>query len=350
MDSVQFCGLTCHRLMQPEYTAYQNSPHARVACVGCHIGPGASWFVRSKLSGSYQVYATIFDKYPRPIPTPVANLRPARETCEQCHWPAKFTNERMTVREHYAEDEKNSLTDTVLLVKVGGEDPITHQPIGIHGVHMAAGTTFRYRATDEHRQEIAEVMLERGGTTETFLQEGVTLTEAQRRIPMRVMDCVDCHNRPSHNFQLPDAAMDLMMAAGRISPDLPFAKKKGLELLKTHYPSREEATQKIEAGFRDFYRSSYPQVFSQEGKEVEAAAQALSSIYLRNVFPDMNIDWGSYPNNIGHMNWPGCFRCHDGSHKSAQGNVINMDCGACHNLLATDEPAPKILQQLGLGH
>jgi len=348
MDSVQFCGQTCHRVMDPEYTAYQNSPHSRVECVSCHIGPGASWFVRSKLSGTYQVYAVAFNKYPRPIPTPVMNLRPARETCEQCHWPARFAGDRMTVHTHFGDDEKNAQTQTVLLMRIGGEDPITHQPAGIHGVHMAPGTTIEYRASDERRQEIPEVVLHRGETDQTFKQEGVTLTEQQRQIPMRVMDCVDCHNRPTHTFQLAEAAVDQMMAAGAISPALPFAKKKSVELLKTKYASREEAGQKIEAAFREYYRSSYPQVFSEKQKELDNAVRALNAIYMRNVFPAMNIDWGTYPNNIGHMAYPGCFRCHDGNHKGDKGDTISMDCSACHNLLATDEPSPKILEQLGM--
>jgi nitrate/TMAO reductase-like tetraheme cytochrome c subunit len=349
MDSVQFCGLTCHKVMAPEYAAYQNSPHSRVACVGCHIGPGASWFVRSKLSGTKQVFAATLNTYPKPIPAPVQNLRPARETCEECHWPAKFTANRLLVRDHFAEDEKNTATRNVLLLHVGGEDVLSGKSMGIHGMHMAQGTVIEYLPADRQRQSIPLVALRRkGGEPETFQQEDAKLTAEQQRAPRRVMDCMDCHNRPTHAFELPEEAVDRMLAAGRISPALPFAKKKGLELLKAVYGSQQEAGEKIRAAFRQYYRASYPQVAAERARDIDNGAQALVAIYSRNVFPQMNVTWGTYPNNIGHMNWPGCFRCHDGSHKSAKGNIINNDCGACHNLLAMDDAAPKILQDLGL--
>ena len=135
MDSVTFCGQTCHTVMQPEYTAYQNSPHSHVECVKCHIGPGASWFVKSKLSGVGQVFAVTFNTYPKPIPTPVHNLRPARETCETCHWPQKYGEDRVQVINKFADDETNTITKTVLLMKIGGGN----HGIGIHGTHLGAG-------------------------------------------------------------------------------------------------------------------------------------------------------------------------------------------------------------------
>ena len=150
MESVTFCGRTCHTVMQPEYTAYQHSPHSRVSCVDCHIGAGASWFVKSKLSGAWQVFAVTFDTFPRPIPTPVANLRPARETCETCHWPQKYGEDRLRVISKYADDEKNTLTKTVLLIKIGGGN----RGIGIHGTHLGPNVRIRYAHSDEGRQTI----------------------------------------------------------------------------------------------------------------------------------------------------------------------------------------------------
>jgi hypothetical protein len=349
MDSVQFCGLTCHKVMAPEFTAYQNSPHSRVACVGCHIGPGASWFVRSKLSGTQQVFAAMLNTYPRPIPAPVMNLRPARETCEQCHWPARFTANRLLVRQHFADDEKNGSSYDVLAMHVGGQDVLSGRALGIHGVHLAPGTVIEYLPTDRQRQNIPLVVLRRADSeAETFVAEDAKLTPEQQNAPRRIMDCMDCHNRPTHTFELPQQGVDRMMAAGRISPALPFAKKKGVELLKAAYASQQEAAEKITAGLRDFYRTSYPQIAPQQAREIDSGAQALVDVYNRNVFPQMKVEWGTYPDNLGHMNWPGCFRCHDGSHKSTKGSIINNDCSACHNLLATGDPAPKILHDLGL--
>lgn len=348
MDSVQFCGQTCHSVMDPEYTAYENSPHSRVACVDCHIGPGASWFVRSKLSGARQVLAVTFKTYNRPIPSPVHQLRPAQETCEQCHWPQRFEGDKFLVRTKYSEDEKNTPLTTVLVLKIGGH---TWQgSIGIHGRHLDTASRIRYVSTDGHRQVIPQVFYtDDAGNTAIFNSTDLKVTpEELARGEHRVMDCMDCHNRPTHAFQMPDRAVDQSMGEGRISPELPFIKKKAVEALKADYRDRATAARAIAASLADFYRTNYPDVYAQHRALVETAAQQVQAIYLRNVFPQMNITWGTYPNNIGHEDFLGCFRCHDGSHVSADGRTINNDCSACHNILAMEEAYPKILTELGL--
>ena len=342
MDSVTFCGQTCHTVMQPEYTAYQHSPHARVECVECHIGPGASWFVRSKLSGVGQVFAVAFNTYPTPIPTPVRNLRPARETCETCHWPQKYGEDRVRVVPSFADDQTNTLTRTVLLVKIGGGN----HGIGIHGTHLGPNVRIRYAASDESRQTIPWVEYNNGSRKTLYLAAGAKPDAGS--LPIREMDCMDCHNRPSHSFELPDRALNRALAAGEIAPDLPFAKKKGLELIQKSYGNRQEASIGIPAAFQAYYRDTYPAVYQQKRAEVDRSAQGLAAIYLRNVFPAMDITWGTYPNNIGHTDFPGCFRCHDDSHTSSGGKTITQDCNACHNLLAMEEQSPKILTELGI--
>jgi hypothetical protein len=348
MDSTSFCGTTCHTVMQPEYTAYQNSPHARVACVECHIGPGASWFVRSKLSGLRQVYAVTFHTYSRPIPSPVEYLRPARETCEHCHWPQRFTGDKLLVQTTYEEDEKNTPQTNVLLMKVGGH---TWQgSIGIHGHHLADSVRIRYISTDVQRQVIPVVYYtDDAGKTTEFTSADVTPTSQQlSNGENRVMDCVDCHNRPTHAFELPDNAVDKQLSLGHISGDLPFVRRKAVELLRVNYASRENARQSISDGITDFYQKNYPEIYQAKRVLVAQSANAVIAIYLRNVFPDMHVTWGTHPNNLGHMDTPGCFRCHDGNHKSADGQTITNDCSACHLLLANGEKNPKILTELGL--
>ncbi|HWQ55373.1 MAG TPA: NapC/NirT family cytochrome c [Bryobacteraceae bacterium] len=340
MDSVTFCGETCHTVMQPEYTAYQHSPHARVACVGCHIGPGASWFVRSKLSGTWQVFAATFETYPRPIPTPVANLRPARETCETCHWPQKYGADRVRIIRHFAPDEQNSRTQTVLLMKIGGGN----RGIGIHGTHLGPGVSIRYRSSDASRQEIPWVEYRDSGRTTVYQTEGAQAGA----LPVREMDCIDCHNRPSHTFELPERALDNAMAGGFVSPSLPFARQQGAELLKAEYGSREQAAQRIPAVFVQYYQQKYPEVWAGRRAEVEGSAKAVLEIWNRNVFPHMRVTWGTYPNHIGHTDFPGCFRCHDGTHVSADGKSIQQDCNSCHTMLAVEEADPKILTDLGI--
>jgi nitrate/TMAO reductase-like tetraheme cytochrome c subunit len=342
MDSTTFCGLTCHRVMDPEYTGHQNSPHARVDCVACHIGPGASWFVRSKLSGTGQVFATIFNTYPRPIPVPVENLRPARETCEVCHWPDRFEFDKLIVMPQYANDAANTATETVLLMKVGGGSPTA----GIHGAHVGAGIHIRYAASDVSRQMIPWVeYTDATGHSTVYEAPGAKATQETRE-----MDCIDCHNRPSHAFELPDRALNESLGTGKIPSSLPFIKKQALDVIKRSYSSKGEATRTIPYAIEAFYREKYPEAYIKDRAQIDKAAQAVLDVYRRNVFPDMQVTWGTYPDNIGHTDFPGCFRCHDGNHASGGGKTITQDCSACHNLLAVQETNPKILTDLGIGN
>ncbi|MEN6601453.1 MAG: NapC/NirT family cytochrome c [Bryobacteraceae bacterium] len=345
MDSVTFCGQTCHTVMEPEFAAYQNSPHSRVECVKCHIGPGANWFVKSKLSGLGQVVAVTFNTYDRPIPTPVENLRPARETCEACHWPQKFGADRLEVINKFADDETNTLTKTVLLMHIGGGRT---SRLGIHGVHLGPGVVIRYAHSDHKRQTIPWVEYDDGKGKKTAYTSADFKPESLSGMPVRVMDCMDCHNRPTHAYELPERAVDAAMAAGTISPSLPFVKKQAVELLRKSYPSKEEALRQIPAALGEYYRSSHPSVFAARQGDIARAAGVMAAIYGRNVFPTMRVAGGAYPNNIGHTDFPGCYRCHDDAHASAAGAKISQDCNACHSLLAMEEPAPKILSDLGL--
>lgn len=348
MDSAQFCGATCHSVMAPEYAAYLDSPHSRVACVECHIGPGAPWFVRAKISGVRQVFAVAFKTHSRPIPSPVKQLRPARETCEQCHWPQKFHGDKFLVRTKYADDEKNTRTTTVLVLKIGGRT--AQGSVGIHGRHLDTTERIGYVAIDGRRQVIPRVTyVDDGGKTVEYVSTEVKPTPEQiARSETRKMDCMDCHNRPTHAFELPERAVDRAMSDGRISPELPFVKKKAVELLRAEYPDRTTAAERIASGLNEFYKSRYPETYASHRALVEIAIREVQSIYKRNVFPDMKVVWGTHPNNIGHEDFLGCFRCHDDNHKSADGRVISQDCSACHTILAQDEEDPKVLSDLGL--
>ena len=339
MDSVSFCGTTCHTVMKPEFTAYQGSSHSRVDCVNCHIGAGASWFVRSKLSGVGQVFAVALHNYPTPIPVPVRNLRPARETCETCHWPQRFGGDRFRDIVTYGTDENNTVTHTVLLMHIGGGP----HGVGIHGMHLGPGVRVRYFASDESRQTIPWVEYTSNGKTTVYAASGAKPDMAN----LREMDCMDCHNRPTHVFELPDRAIDRALAAGDIPPTLPFAKKTGVEILKRQYATESDAASRIPAAFEDYYRTSYPQVYADRRQDVDRGAQKLLAIFNRNVFPEMKITWGTYPNNLGHTDFTGCFRCHDEAHSSPDKKTITQDCTACHNPLAIDEKEPKILNELG---
>ena len=349
MDSNRFCGLTCHTVMSPEYTAFLDSPHSRVGCAQCHIGHGAPALVRAKLSGTRQLFAVAFGTFSRPIPSPVEHLRPARETCEQCHWPQKFTGEKLLIRTKFAEDETNTPSTSVLLLKIGGHTP--NGTTGIHGRHLDAGERISYLSTDPRRQDIPKVTYrdDQGNLVDYVTEDFKKLTPEQlAKASTRKMDCLDCHNRPTHAFELPDRAVDKALSNGRMSAELPFIKKKAVELLKLDYADQKVAAAKIPVAVAEYYRTAYPEIFKHKRAQVDTAGEVVKAIYLRNVFPEMKLTWGTHPNNIGHEEAVGCFRCHDGSHTSADGRTIAADCNTCHILLAQDEKDPKILKDLGM--
>jgi nitrate/TMAO reductase-like tetraheme cytochrome c subunit len=332
MDSPQFCGQVCHKVMKPEFTAYQDGPHARVACVQCHIGPGASSFAKSKISGARQVLAVTFHTYSRPIPSPVQNLRPARDTCEQCHWPEKYHGDKVRRIYEFASDEKNTESVTVMQVHVGGGSERLGIAQGIHW-HMNVANEVEYIATDDKRQVIPWVRVkDRFGNVREFSAEGVT-AEQLAKGERRRMDCMDCHNRPSHTMAAtPERAVDELIVRGAIPRTLPFVRREAVKALKVTYPTQEAAGEGISRTLRDFYRSQHPQAYMSQRPDVEKAVQATETVYRRNVFPEMNIQFGTYPNNIGHMDFPGCFRCHDDNHKTKDGLKISQDCESCHKI------------------
>jgi nitrate/TMAO reductase-like tetraheme cytochrome c subunit len=342
MDSPQFCGQSCH-VMHPEYTAYKISAHSHVECVACHIGSGAESYVAAKVNGTKQLLEVTFNRYPTPIPSPVESLRPARVICEGCHTPARFIGEKLLVKSSFADDEKNTETQSVVVLHLGGRDSLSHLT-GIHGVHLGH---IEYVTTDPTRTAIPWVQKRNDDGSETVY----ATADAGNGVPKgerRVMDCIDCHNRAAHTFVTAEDALNRAMAEGAISPDLPWVHKKGLELLKANYASEDEARVKIPGELQAFYRAEHPEVLAAKAALVKSAGEQLATLYSQNVFPFMKVTWGTHPNNIGHMSYKGCFRCHDGEHTAKDGKAITNDCSACHNLLVVDEAKPKVLSDLGI--
>jgi nitrate/TMAO reductase-like tetraheme cytochrome c subunit len=342
MDSPQFCGQSCH-VMHPEYTAYKISAHSHVACVECHIGSGAEAYFSAKVNGTKQLLEVSFDRYPTPIPSPVTSLRPARVICEGCHTPARFIGEKLLVKSNFADDETNSETQTVVVLHLGGEDSLSHLT-GIHGVHLGH---IEYIATDPTRTTIPWVQKQNANGTQTVFAASA-LNGAMPQGERRVMDCIDCHNRAAHTFVTAEDALNRAMADGSVSPELPWVHKEGLELLKANYASEAEAQVQIPQQLEAFYRAGHPEVLTAKAALVKSAGQELVTLYSQNVFPYMKVTWGTHPNHIGHMSYPGCFRCHDSDHVAKDGTSITQDCAACHNLLAVDEAKPKVLSDLGI--
>ncbi len=334
MDEPEFCGTACHQVMEPEWVAYQNSPHAHVKCVECHVGEGTDALIDAKLNGLWQVVSATFDLYERPIPTPVHQLRPARETCEKCHWPDKFYGVRIKTVSSYGFDEASTPAHTTLALKVGsgtGEDTGT-----IHW-HIAERNEVRYQAADEKREVLEWVEVRRGDVYHRFTNRAVEDADRSEVHPeVRTMDCVDCHNRATHIYRDPERAVDEALAAGRISGDLPFAKKVALGALLGNWgQDKAAALQAIDDEVRGTYlRGDFTRPIA--GGDVDAMVEALQGIYARNIFPQMNVTWNTYPNHIGHRDGAGCFRCHNKDMVDEQGQAVPYDCTLCHSLLALD--------------
>ncbi|HSP69459.1 MAG TPA: NapC/NirT family cytochrome c [Bryobacteraceae bacterium] len=343
MDTVQFCGQSCH-VMKPEFTAHLQPPHQQVACASCHVGPGTTGWLKAKMAGTRQLMEVIFNSFPRPIESALASNRlvSSTETCEQCHARQKYVGPRLRITAKYQPDEHNTRTETVLTMLVGGG-----ASGGIHGAHLGPGVRIRYAAQDKQRQTIPWVEYRNSatGAVRTY-QAGDA--KAGASFPTFEMQCADCHNRAAHRFEDPDRAVDQALAGGQIDASLPFAKKTGVELIKAAYQTDSEAGQKIPAGLAAFYRQGHPDVADKRASEIQAAGAALLAIYQRNVFPDLKVTWGTYLNNLGHVDTPGCFRCHDGGHSTAAGQTISQDCDTCHKVVAVDEASPEVLKAIGI--
>lgn len=339
LESVEFCGTACHSVMEPQYTAYQRSPHSRVSCAECHIGPGVDWFVKSKLDGTWQLISVAFDLYSRPIQTPLQDLQPARATCEQCHWPSKFHGDKLEITTTYDDDEENTELKTAVLLKVGGTNG--GRSSGIHW-HVAPQNTVRYRS-DETREEIYEVRLARpGGRERVWLAPDAPKNDGL----WRTMDCVDCHNRPSHQFRQPGEEVDGAIRDGRIDRSLPFVKREGVRIIDQRFDTHGEARAVIAAELAAFYEQNYPQIAAEKAEAIAQAGGTLGDLYVVNVFPHMNVWWNTYPDHVGHQQSPGCLRCHNRELETTAGERIASGCSTCHTVLAREEEDPEILSEL----
>ena len=342
-ESNKFCGTVCHDLMIPEYTAYQSSPHARVKCAECHIGSGANWYVKSKMSGLYQVYSALAKVYPKPIPAPVKNLRPARETCEECHWPEKIYGKNQRREIYFLPDEENTQWKIDLLMNTGGGNPALGQKSGIHW-HINPDIEIEYITTDKKRLTIPKVIMKNKATGETtvFENEEEPFVEAKaEHVETRVMDCVDCHNRPGHIYQDPSKFINIAIASGNVPKTLPMIKQAAIEACVEEYESTEEAMEGIAAYVQTFYEDNYPDLLESHGEDLKKAIAGIQKAYSKNIFPEMKVTWEHYPDHIGHQVSPGCYRCHDGKHVSESGRVISKECNDCH-FITGQGPADKM--------
>lgn len=349
-ESTEFCAHVCHTVMQPQGTAHATSAHARVSCAECHIGEGADWFVKSKLSGTRQVFAVWFNTYHRPIDPAIQSLRPARDTCEECHWPTRFFGSELKEVAHYSPDQQNTRRKTRMLLKIGGADKSIGRVEGIH-MHMLAAGEIEYVATDHFLQEIPWVRYTRNdGSTSIYRADGKPHDDPPPDGIRRTIDCMDCHNRGAHHFYSPQRAVNLQLEANHIDPSLPFIKREAVVALANDYDSESAAHQGIASHITSFYQTQYPQVAETRADDIQNAIDALREVYDRNFFPDMNVSWKTYPENVGHLMFPGCFRCHDGLHLDQQNTPISSDCTVCHTFLNEIPEQPGLFREAPFTH
>ena len=215
-----------------------------------------------------------------------------------------------------------------MLLKTGGGDP-RHGPVqGFHW-HMEGVNDVDYITTDDRRLEIPWVrMTDQNGKVTVFqtTDEDKRLTKEQiASMSKRRMDCMDCHNRPTHTFLSPNEALDMAMLSGKIDPAIPEIKSTAGSLLEGKYETEGEALAAIDGSLRKKCEGA---------PNLDSAIEEVQRIYQRNFFPEMKVRWDAYPDHSGHKITPGCFRCHDGQHVSESGEVIRRDCEICHVIIA----------------
>ena len=328
-ESQRFCGVTCHQIMKPEYTVYQQSPHSRVKCVECHIGSGVGWYVHYKMAGVRMLIKTVNGTFSTPTPAPVDTLRPAKETCEECHWPGKSFSAIQFQKVYYADDPTTTPPWKInMLLRVGGGQQVG---AGIHA-HMYYNSEIYYVPDDAKRQKISWVKtVSKAGKVTIYTTDDSPYKKAEPpAAKVRKMDCIDCHNRPTHRFEAPDVLMNRALAFGTISPSIPMIKSKGVDALGHVYNSTDEAREKIRSGLTEYYKTKQAAFNAAHQDVVDKAIDEIILLYQQNFFPEMKSRWDAYPDNIGHMISLGCFRCHDNEHKAATGEVISRKCTLCH--------------------
>ncbi len=325
-NSPEFCGTTCHT-MPPQDVAYKASPHANVTCEECHIGR-ASFFsqMTRKTQGLHELYYMTFNLYEYPIRAKA--LRPARDTCEKCHQPEAFSDDSVRVLTRFENDTNNTRKDIYLILKTGGGTK--REGLG-RGIHWHIVNTVEYYATDEWDQEIPYVRVynDDGSVTEYVDVESGFDKSVLDESQLTQMDCVSCHNRITHEFTIPTESVDTAMSRGVIDPGIPQIHQKALDVLYAKYESREEAFAAIDEVGESYQATDY---YAGNEDKIASAVQALKDIYDRTVFHDQEVDWATHPNNLGHVNSPGCFRCHDGKHLNAQNEAVRLECNVCHSI------------------
>jgi nitrate/TMAO reductase-like tetraheme cytochrome c subunit len=327
-NSPSFCGTACHT-MPPEYAAYQISPHARIACVECHIGRefiGNQIF--RKAGDIRHIVAMTFQTYEYPIR--VKSMRPAREICEKCHSPEKFSDDSLRTISHFKNDQDNTPYSIYLVLKTGGG--AKREGLG-RGIHWHIQNKVYYYPTDSEEQKIPFVRVtnDDGSTSDYVDVESDFDPTRVDSTQLKEMDCITCHNRITHRIYTPEESLDRALTLGQISQGVPEIREKGVEVLSGEYATQADAQTGI-AKLESYYKGNYEEYYEANAEKVTNAVKVLQQIYADSVFIDQKVSWDSHPTNVGHIDSPGCFRCHDGKHLDANQEAIRLECNLCHSI------------------
>ena len=328
-NSPAFCGQLCHT-MPPQYAAYQLSPHSRVSCVECHIGREfiLQQIPRKSVHTQF-LFRTAFGLYEYPIYA--TSMRPARVACETCHSPDKFSDDSVRVKKHYLPNESNAEYDIYLIMKTGGGTK--REGLG-RGIHWHVENEVQFLSTDKLDQNIPYIRVtnDDGSVDEYVDVESDLDTSSIDEKDLKTMDCITCHNRISHSIPTPAESVDSSISRGVISSDIPYIRDLAVQVLTRDYPDQEQAFVGIDQALDTYYKR-YQQDFYATGQDkLQAAIAEIQRIYSVSVFKDQDLDWNTHPNNVGHIDSPGCFRCHDGKHLDAADQAVRLECNLCHSI------------------
>jgi len=349
-ESNEFCGQMCHQVMGPEDTVYHSSPHAEIDCVKCHVGSGGDSYLRAKIGGLRQLYSLATDQVTRPIPTPIHPRLSSDTMCGSCHNRERFIGYKAVHRTYFLNGDDLPPVNVGMLMKVGGGDGGLMPGGGIH-YHMLIAKKVEYIARDDQRQEIAWVRVERkDGELKEYSNEDVSLTDEEKAsLPVHVMECVDCHSRPAHKFESPIDSVNRAMALGKIPHEIPNIKEAAVRALDGDYDTTPEAMDGIDENLRAYYEEEDEDVLESHAEAIDETVAALRAIYQRTIFPEMKADWRAHPDNLGHRDFPGCFRCHNDTMLDEDGEALFSDCIGCHAVLAQDDAAISTIADLDTG-
>ena len=338
-ETADFCG-RCHT-MGPELVAHATGPHSEVTCGECHVEPGVAGWIKAKMNGTRQLVEIVAGTFPEPIPPPEHDSLPdPTGTCQRCHDVARIDPADLVTRLQFTEDEANTRQFVGLMVRPGSSDILDTS----RGVHWHVLRDVEFWTDDPFAQKIdlVSATASDGTVREYIRQDRVRVSEdvapdveeIKAELKQARMSCYECHNRTGHPIPNPRRGLDTALSAGDIDASLPYIKREGMRLLWASYPTVEAADAEADK-LANFYQLRYPAVFRAKPAAINAAIEQIKLLYRLTATPDMKVTALTYPDSLGHTDYPGCFRCHDGGHFLIKDGAVSREaipssCDTCH--------------------